>query len=261
MTNAATKSIVFITGTFIGRNCWDEWKKYFESKGYQCTAPAWPGKNASSEILRNRHPDFAIASNRLSGLVDYFAGIITEFPVKPILIGHSLGGLVVELLLQRGLGMAGIAIHPFPSTGVSLFNFSFLKVILAPMGFFTSSHKTYMIPFRKWKNIIANGMDCEKQKQLFYKYAIPESKLIIRDVFRPTAKIDFGRDRPPLLLISGSRDKVVSSPLVFSMYEKYKMGSSITDYRDFKGRNHLAFENPLWKEETDFIHFWLQGLK
>jgi len=118
-----------------------------------------------------------------------------------------------------------------------------------------------MISFRKWKNAIANGMTYEEQKQLFYLYAIPESKLVIRDVFNPAAKINYGKDRPPLLFISGCRDKLISSSLIFANYEKYRSSRSITDYRDFKGRNHLSFKHPAWKEEIDFIFFWLQGLR
>src|SRR4030095_9681345 len=129
MTKASTKWIVFITGAFIGNNCWDEWKLFFESRGYLCKAPAWPNKLASPEELRNRHPDSAIASNRLNGLTEYFAEIVNATPEKPILIGHSLGGLIVELLLQRGFGLAGIAVHSFPSSGVIGFNLRLLRAV------------------------------------------------------------------------------------------------------------------------------------
>src|SRR5882672_3115170 len=140
-------SIVFITGAFLGNNCWDEWKLYFESKGYKCIAPAWPYKDAAPEELRNRHPDAAIASNRLVDLTDYFAAVINSLPDRPIIIGHSLGGLIVQLLLQRGLGAAGVAIHSFAPRGVRTLNFSFLKAWWESIGFFGSAKRTYLIPF------------------------------------------------------------------------------------------------------------------
>jgi len=261
MTKTPTKWIIFITGAFIGNNCWDEWKLFFENRGYRCKAPAWPNKIASPEELRNRHPDSAIASNRLNNLTEYFAEFVKAIPEEPILIGHSIGGLIVELLLQRGFGIAGIAIHSFPSAGAIEFNFTLLKALLTPMAFFSSPQKSYMISFKKWKNTIANGMTCEMQKQSFYLFAIPESKLIIRDAFKSAAKINFSKDRPPLLLISGSRDKVIPASLIFANYEKYKSGKSITDYRDFKGRNHLLFKHPSWKDELEFILFWLRSIK
>lgn len=253
-----SKSVVFITGTFIGNNCWDEWKVYFESKGYQCIAPAWPHKNASPEELRNRHPDEAIASNRLDGLVNYFDNEVNALPGQSIVIGHSLGGLIVQLLLQRGVGAAGVAIHSFPPPGISTFKFSFLKTLWRAIGFFAPTQKTYMISFRKWKRAIANGMTCEQQKQSFYKYALPESKLIIRDTFKCDAKINFTQPHAPLLLISGSSDQIIPPFLNYNNYKKYKPGHSITGYKEFKGRNHLVFDHPSWKENADFILSWLQ---
>ena len=174
--NAFPKSVVFITGTFIGNNCWDEWKTYFENKGYSCIAPAWPYKNATPEELRNRSADDAMALNTITSLSDHFAAIINSLPEKPVLIGHSLGGLLVQLLLQQHLGVAGVAIHSFPPKGVQRFRLSFLKVIWETMMLFSSSQHTYSMPFLKWKYSIVNGMDYELQKQLYYKYAIPESK-------------------------------------------------------------------------------------
>src|SRR3954462_7196867 len=127
MTSILSKPVLFITGAFVGNNCWDEWKMYFESKGYKTVAPPWPYKDASPEELRNRQPDAGIASNRLAALTDYYANITQGFAEQPILIGHSIGGLIVQLLLQQGLGTCGVAIHPVPPQGIITFKFSFLK--------------------------------------------------------------------------------------------------------------------------------------
>lgn len=259
--NAFPKYVVFITGTFIGNNCWDEWQLYFESKGYRCIAPAWPYKDATPEELRNRSADDAISLNTITSLSDHFAAIINSLPEKPILIGHSLGGLVVQLLLQRQLGVAGVAIHSFPPQGVQRFRLSFLKVIWETMMLFSSSRQTYRMPFLKWKYTIANGMDCELQKQLFYKYAIPESKKIIRDVFKCRTKIDFKKSHTPLLFVAGAEDKMIQASMNYNNYKKYESEDSITGYKKFKERNHLFFEHPQWKEEADFILYWLQQIQ
>jgi pimeloyl-ACP methyl ester carboxylesterase len=258
---ALPKSIVFITGTFLGNNCWDDWKEYFNNRGYTCVAPAWPHKYASPEELRNSHPHASMALNRLTDLADYFAAIINALPERPIIIGHGLGGLVVQMLLRRGLGTAGVAIHSFPPPNASLFKFSFLKAWWGAMGFFTSTKKTYMISFRKWKNVITSGMTYEQQKQLYYKYATPESKLVIRDSFRWMAKINFEKKRAPLLFISGSDDQLIPVLVNYDNYKKYQMNNSITDYKEFKGRSHLVFDESAWREEAGFILHWLQEIK
>lgn len=261
MKKTVSNYIVFITGTFIGNNCWDEWKIYFESNGYNCIAPAWPHKDAPPEELRNRHPDPTIALNNLPAITDHFAGFVNTLPEKPILIGHSLGGLVVQLLLQRGLGTAGVAMHSFPPSGVSSFRFSFMKAVWEAMSLFTSSKETYLMPFSTWKYTIANGMDYEEQKELYYRYAIPESKRIIRDMLKCVAIIDFKKSHAPLLFTSGSDDRLTPVSLNYNNYKKYKTGNSKTDYMNFKGSNHLVFGRHGWTEEVDFILDWLQKLK
>jgi pimeloyl-ACP methyl ester carboxylesterase len=261
MTENKPKSVVFLTGAFISNDCWDDWIVYFKSEGYNCIAPAWPYKNSSSEVLRNRPADDPIATNTIKSLTDHFAALIIGLREKPILIGHSLGGLVVQLLLQRELGVAGAAIHSFPPQGINNFRFSFLKAIWETMVLFTPRRKTYMMPFRKWKYAIANGLKYEQQKQLYYKYAIPESKRIIRDMYKCATKIDFKKAHVPLLFTSGGNDKLVPASLNYRNYKKYATGGSITDYREYKNHNHFVFGELAWKAEADFILCWLQRLR
>jgi pimeloyl-ACP methyl ester carboxylesterase len=260
MRKAATRSVVFVTGAFIGNNCWDQWQALFERRGYNCLAPAWPNKTGSAQELRNRQPNSAIASNRLDTLTDYFASVANGLPEEPILIGHSLGGLIVQLLLQRGIGVAGVAIHPFPPCSIAVTNLFFLTSLWPAMGMFTATQKAYLVSFLKWKRHFANGLPCDKQKELFYSLAIPESKLIIRDLLKSNASIDFSNNHPPLLLTSGSHDKMVPSSIVARNYKKYKRGHSITDHKDFTGHNHLPFEQHAFEEEADFVLYWLQGV-
>jgi pimeloyl-ACP methyl ester carboxylesterase len=254
-----SKRIIFITGAFVGNNCWDEWRKYFEDKGYKTIAPPWPHKDATPEELRNRQPDAGIASNRLAALTDYFARIAQGFTEPPILIGHSIGGLMVQLLLQRGIGACGVAIHPVPPQGIITFKFSFLKAGWGALGFFTSTKKSYLMSFRGWQYAFTNGMDCDEQKQSYYKFAIPESKLVARDTITSAAKINFEKPHAPLLITSGSDDHSIPASLNYSNYKKYKQGNSITDYKEFKGRNHFVLGQPTWKEDADFILNWLKN--
>jgi pimeloyl-ACP methyl ester carboxylesterase len=259
MLQSQPKQIVFITGTFISNACWDEWITYFESKGFICFAPAWPYKDAPAEDLRNKPAEDAIATNTITSLTEYFASFINALHEKPILVGHSLGGLIVQLLLQMDVAIAGVAIHSFPPQGINRFRLSFLKAMWEAMVLFSSANKTYLISFRKWKKSIANKMDCDLQKELYYKYAIPESKLIIRDIFKCVTKIDFNKSHAPLLFTSGGLDRLVQAEINYSNYERYPANNSVTDYKEFKSHNHLVFGHTAWKREARFIFHWLQG--
>lgn len=260
MGNTLPKTVVFITGAFVHHSCWDEWKNYFKSKGHHAIAPPWPHKSASAETLRNSHPNKDIAANRLSALTDYYDTIIRQLPEKPILIGHSIGGLLVQLLLQRGLGFSGVAIHSVPPQGIITFKFSFLKAGWGPLGFFTPVKRSFLMSFNQWKYAFTNGMDCDVQKEAYYQFAIPESKLIVRDTITKAAKVNFENPHAPLLLTSGSDDNTIPASLNYSNYRKYKHSNSITDYATFKGRNHFVLGQPTWKEDADYILDWLNKL-
>lgn len=250
-------TIVFITGAFVHHSCWEDWKTYFEKKGYSTLVPAWPHKNAHSETLRNSHPNAEIAGNRLSTLIDYYANIVQQLPEAPILIGHSIGGLIVQVLLQRGVGASGVAIHSVPPQGIMTFKRSFLKAGWGPLGFFTSAKKSFLMSFEQWKYAFTNGMDYEAQKAAYYKYAIPESKLIVRDTITSTAKVDFNKARAPLLLTSGTDDHSIPASLNESNFKRYHKNPSVTDYKEFVGRNHFVLGQATWKEDADYIFNWI----
>ena len=128
------------------------------------------------------------------------------------------------------------------------------------MMLFTSGRQTYLMSFSKWKFTIANGLDYEQQKELYYLYAIPESKKIIREAFKCVANIDFSKSHAPLLLTSGSNDKLIPSALSYDNYKKYAAGASVTDYIEFKVHNHLVFGVPAWKQQADVVLRWLEGI-
>ena len=250
-------TIVFITGAFVGNNCWDKWRIYFESNGYKTTAPHWPNKDASPQELRNRQPNALIASNRLAALTDYYSNIAENLSDSTILIGHSIGGLIVQLLLQRGLGSAGVAIHPVPPQGIMTFKFSFLKAGWGPLGFFTSAKKSFLMSFQQWQYAFTNEMDYDTQKETYQQFAIPESKLIVRDTITSVAKVDFKKPHAPLLITSGSIDHTIPASLNYANYKKYSDKKSVTDYREFEGRNHFVLGQSTWKEDADYILAWI----
>ncbi|MEO5889166.1 MAG: alpha/beta hydrolase [Ferruginibacter sp.] len=260
MENSHSKMIVFITGAFVSSACWDDWKLFFEERGYATMAPAWPHKEAAAEVLRNRQPDPEIASTRLAGLTDYFADIVAQLPEKPILIGHSIGGLITQILLQRGLATAGIAIHSLAPLGVLTFKLSFLKAGWGPLGFFTSVNKPYLMSFKEWQYAFTNGMNSQEQVAGYYALVTPESKRLVRDGLSSAAKVDFSKQHPPLLFIAGSDDNFIPASLNYSNYRKYKDRNSVTDYKEFEKRNHFVLGQSTWREEAGYICNWIERL-
>ncbi len=259
MNTITTNSIVFITGAFISHHIWDEWIAWFENKGYTCIAPPWPHKEGAAKELRERMPgDTALAGLRLQQVLDHYTDIIKKLPEKPVLIGHSLGGLLAQLLVNKDLVAAGVAIHSVPPHGAITFEWSSIRSILKPLGFLAPSKKTYLMSPKEWKFAFTNGMEKQEQLEAYEKYVIPESRLVLRDALTKVAKVDFKKLHPPLLFLSGTGDNTTPEPVNYANYQKYDLTHSVTDYKEFSNRNHFVLGLPTWQEEAEYIIDWLQ---
>jgi pimeloyl-ACP methyl ester carboxylesterase len=259
MSTISSKTILFIPGAFVSHHCWDEWISFFQDKGFTTHAMPWLYKDAPAQVLRQRHPDSEVASIRLSQLVDHYEKLARSLPEKPIIIGHSIGGLVAQLLMQRDVAAATVAIHSVPPQGIFTFKLSFLVAGWGPLGFFTNVNKTFMISFNQWKYAFTNGLSPEVQ-QKGYELAIPESKQIVRDTITSAAKVDFKKAHQPLLFLAGSADHTIPASLNFSNYKKYADKNSVTEYKLFEGRTHFVLNQPGWKENTSYILDWLKKI-
>jgi pimeloyl-ACP methyl ester carboxylesterase len=258
MKSINSKTIVFITGAFVSSNCWDDWKQYFTQRGYTCIAPPWPYKNGSAEELRNRQPnDSDLAQLTLLELVEHYAKIVEGCAEKPIVIGHSLGGLITQILVNRDLVAAGIAIHSLPPKGVIPYEFTFLKAGWKSLGFFTDVKKTYLMSFKDWQYAFVNGMPLEEQKKAYTTFTIPESKTVTRGGLTDAAKVDFNKQHAPLLLTAGSTDHIIPAHLNLRNFKRYAQNGSIVEYKEFPGRNHFVLGQPGWEGDAEFILNWI----
>lgn len=258
MSQLQTKTIVFVTGCFVSHHGWDSWKAFFESYGYSCYAPPWQYKDGDAPTLRRRQPDANIASVTFNQLADHYATFMGTLKEKPILIGHSMGGLVTQILVQRGLAAAGVAIHSVPPSGIVTFKPSFFKATWGPLGLFTDVNKSFLMSFKQWQFAFTNGMSLELQQAGYNANVIPESKRVSRTALG--AKIDFKKPHAPLLFLSGSEDNIMPASLNFNNYKAYQHVESITDYKEMPGRNHFVLGQPTWKEDAEYVLGWLKGL-
>lgn len=255
----SSKHIVFVTGAFVSNSCWDEWRIYFEGKGYSTVAPAWPFKSGKPADLRALQPnDTDLAVLTLSQVIDHYISVVKSLPEKPIVIGHSLGGLMTQVICNRDLAAAAVAIHSVPPLGVFPYEFSFLKSAWKSLGLFTSLKKTYMMSFKDFQYAFVNGMTLADQQKAYQQFAIPESKTVARGGLTSAAKVDYNKAHPPLLLTSGTEDHITPAHLNKRNYDRYKKNGSVIEYKEFAGRNHFVLGLPTWQEDADYILAWLR---
>jgi len=253
-----TRTILMIHGAFVTAAMWDNWKGYFEHHGYKVIAPPWPHKNLPAPALRQQHPDPLVASIRLRDLVHYYGDIASVQAETPIIMGHSLGGLITQLLLQKNIGAAGIAIHSAPPLGVYSLKYSVLKSSFRPLGFYASANEPYLLSFKEWQYAVTNGMPHQQQLATYEQYAVPESRRILRDGLTAAARVDFGKPHAPLLLMGGSHDHVVPASLVYANFKRYKQNGYLTHFRELPGRNHFVLGQPTWEEDAAYVLDWIR---
>lgn len=255
-----TKTVLFVTGAFVTHHCWDEWKVYFENRGYTTLAPAWPFKDATAAELRARQPhDTDLAHLTLAELVDHYADIAKGLPEKPIIVGHSLGGLITQILLNRDLAAAAVAIHSVPPQGIIPYEFSFLKSTWGALGLFTSLDETYLMPFDTWQYAFVNEMPLEEQQKAYDLFTAPESKRVARGGLTSAAAVDFDKPHAPLLLTSGSLDNIIPAHLNNRNYERYAKNGSVLEYKEFPGRNHHVLAQAGWESDADYVLDWIKN--
>jgi pimeloyl-ACP methyl ester carboxylesterase len=256
-----SKKIVFVHGMFMTSLCWEHWVDYFQAKGYSCSAPAWPGRDKPVEALRASHPDPQLGKLTLSQVIKQYEDLIKAMDEKPILIGHSMGGLVVQLLLQKDLACAGVGIHSAPPAGIFALSWPFLKTNFPMISPFVSKYEPRAMSFEDFQYAFVNTLSLEEQKQAYERYVVPESRMVPRESLTSTAKIDFAKPHPPLLLLGGADDHIVPAVLNRSNYARYHASPSPTEYKEFDGRVHFTIWQKNWEMVADYVLAWLEKEK
>jgi len=254
----ASKTVVFIHGMYMTPLCWEHWLKYFEGKGYRCLAPAWPGRDEPVDALRKKHPDPQLGRLTLSTIVDELTHVIHGLHEKPVLIGHSMGGLVTQLLVQRDIAAAGIAIDSAPPRGVISFEWPFLKSNWPHINPFKSQDEPIEMTFKRFQYTFVNTLPPAEQQAAYDRYVVPESRRVPAQALTPLARIDFRRPGAPLLLIAGSADNLIPASLNRSNHAKYQRPDSINDFKEFPDRTHFIVGQTGWQEVADYTISWLQ---
>ncbi|MDO8736987.1 MAG: alpha/beta hydrolase [Thermoleophilia bacterium] len=255
----SSKTLVFIHGMFMNSLCWEHWVERFQGYGYKCIAPDWPGRDETVKELRARHPNPELGMLTLTEVIDYFAGLIGKLDEKPVLIGHSMGGLVTQILLGRYLAAAAVAIDSAPPQGVFSTSWPFLKANWPMINPFISKRRPHLMSFRQFQYAFVNTMAPNEQRAAYDRYVIPESRQVPRESLTRTARIDFKRDHAPLLLVAGSADHIIPASLNRTNHKKYAGSASITDFMEFPERVHFTIGQDGWEEVADYVDNWLKN--
>ena len=253
--------IVLMHGLWLTPRSWEGWKRRFETRGHRVLAPAWPRMQEDIDEVR-RNPS-AMNGLGVTEIADHYDEVIRGLDRPPVIMGHSFGGLVAELLLDRGLGAAGVAISPAPVKGVLRLPLAQLRAAFPVLGNPANRKRTVELTPKQFHYGFTNTMDEDEARAVYDRHRVPgPGRVLFQAAFanfnrRAATKVDFSKEgRPPLLVIGNGADHTVPASVSREAAKRLAKSTSTVDYKEFPGRPHFTVGAPGWEEVADYALDW-----
>lgn len=253
--------VVLIHGAWLHVSSWDAWAGRFADRGFSVSVPGWPGEPASVDEARRRPG--RLRGLGLDALTDHYARIVRSFDVPPVLIGHSVGGLVAQHLLGANLGRAAVAIAPAPINGIRPTASPARPAALAA-GDPAAGDGLVPLPPEQFRQVFANAVGSAESAAIFERYAVMSPRRLLTDLGceggrrHPRAFADVGNtDRGPLLLVSGQEDRMVADSVTRAVYRLYGDSVAVSGLKQFADRGHSLVVDSGWRAVADHVLGWL----
>jgi pimeloyl-ACP methyl ester carboxylesterase len=254
-----TRTVVFIHDAWLGPGVWGRFAGRFAACGYACVIPAWPALDQPVDALRAQ-PPAGLARLGIRALVGHMRAQVLQLPAPPLLVGHGIGGLVVQMLIDQGMGAAGVAIASAPPSCVPR-GWSALQ----DCGSVVSTRGWTSTPLRlsraRFARDIAPALTPAQQAHAYDTHVVPTSgRLLCQTALGYGCKVDFDNDRrAALLFIAGERDRRVQASVVAANVRLQRRSVAVTDIRAFPGRSHWLIAEPGWEDVADACIDWANG--
>ena len=248
--------VVFVHGLWLLPSSWDRWAAFFEEDDFVALTPGWPDDPVTVEEAK-AHPE-VFAGKSIGDVAAHYESIITQLDHTPVIIGHSFGGLITQILAGRGLSAAAVAIDPAPFRGVLPLPISSLRAARPVLGNPTNRHKAIPLTYEQFRYAFANAVDEDEAKALYEEFAVPASG---EPLFQAAAsnlnpwteaKVDSeSPNRGPLLIVSGEKDHTVPSALTNAAYKLQSRNEGVTEIVEMPGRGHAITIDHGWREVAE----------
>lgn len=256
--------MVFVHGLWLHADSWGGWVDLFREAGYAPAAPGWPGDAGTVEETR-KQPE-RIAGHGIDDVVAHYARAIGSLEAKPIVVGHSFGGLVVQRLLGQGLAAAAVAIDPAPIKGVVYLPPSALRVASVALRNPANKKRAVALTAKQFRYGFGNALSAAESNELYERWTIPSPGKPLFEAAaanlspRSPAKVDTGNaTRGPLLITAGGKDHTVPAAVSRSTLKLYRKSPAVTELEEFPDRGHSLALDSGWREVADAVLAWLKG--
>jgi pimeloyl-ACP methyl ester carboxylesterase len=257
--------LVLIHGAWLSARSWENYADYFDRRGFDVSVPEWPRKQGDVEEIRSTADESAGLG--VKEIVDHYDELIRAHDDPPVLMGHSFGGLFVELLLDRGLGRAGVAMSPAPPKGILKLPLSTLKAGSPALAHPSKWHGVVTLAADEFTYAFVNTFSPDAAAAAYDRYAVPETGQIFYEGgfanfhLHPPTEVHFkNAERAPLLIVGADEDNTVPASVAKAQYKKYEKSPAKTDYLEFEGRPHFHMIASDWEEVAAAVDNWLGGV-
>src|SRR6476469_7769011 len=252
--NASGKMpVVFIHGLWLLPSSWDDWAVRFEEAGYAAVTPSWPGDPDTVDEAR-AHPE-ALAGKTLAQIADHVAEVIGALDRKPVVMGHSTGGLLAQMIADRGLSAATVAIDPGPFRGVLPLPVSSLRSAAPVLRNPLNRRRAVTLTLDEFKYGWANALSDEEAAELYETYHVAAPGVALMQMANANvnpfteAKVDpKNPKRGPLLILDGEKDHTVPWAIANAAYKRQKHNESVTEIARIPNRGHSLTIDSGWRE-------------
>src|SRR6266851_6238135 len=251
---SGAQPVVFVHGLWLLASSWNNWRPFFEERGYTTLAPGWPDDPDTVEEAKQDPEVFA--HKRIKQVTDYYVGAIGQLKRKPAVIGHSFGGLIAQKLAGEGVAAVTVAIDPAPFRGVLPLPLSALKSSSAVLGNPLNYTRAVPLTYDQFRFAFANAVDENEAHQLYETYSVPGSGV---PIFQVDTK---NPERGPLLIISGEHDNTVPWAIAHASYKQQEKNPGVTEIHEMPNRGHSLTIDHGWREVAETaLAFIAQQLK
>ena len=249
------ETIVMIHGMWGSGWYWENFKGFFESKGYRCVIPTL----RFHDMDPNAVPDPRLGTTSLLDYAEDLEKLIRELQVRPILMGHSMGGLLAQILGSRGLAKALVLLTPASPRGIIALKPSVIKSFWSGLTTWGFWRKPFRQTFDEAVYSMLNQMPFESWKSIYDQFVYESGRAAFEIGFwlfdsKGAARVDESKVTCPVLIIAGEKDRIVPVSITRKVAEKYKR---VSTYKEFSDHSHWVIGEPGWQEIAEYIKEWL----
>ena len=257
----ASNNIVLVHGLWMTPLSFECWAHHYGERGYRVHAPGWPGMEHDIRMLRRSPESYAALGFRQ--IVNHYESFVLGLDEPPVLIGHGIGGLVIQALLDRGLGICGVAVASAPIRGIWTLPYTRMRVVTPQLIASHIARRCVKLTPSQFHHGFMNTASREEALRAYERHVVPGPGRVLLQAglanLNPFAETSINvrrNSRAPLLMIAASHDLMAPPAVVRANVRAYRESIATTEYKEFSGRTHFIIAQSGWQEVASYALDW-----